>query len=71
VWRKSSHSGASDCAEVAAWRKSTASANNGACAEVGQAGTVVLVRDTEDRDGPWLAFPAAAWAAFLKGLRSA
>jgi hypothetical protein len=35
VWRKSSHSAASNCAEVAAWRKSAASAANGACAEVG------------------------------------
>ena len=35
MWRKSSHSGTGNCAEVAAWRKSTASMSNGDCAEVG------------------------------------
>jgi hypothetical protein len=35
VWRTSTHSSGGDCAEVAAWRTSTASAGNGACAEVG------------------------------------
>ena len=53
------------------WRKSSHSANNGACAEVGQDGASVLMRDSKDPDGPWLAFDAAAWVAFLEGLRSA
>ena len=35
MWRKSSHSGVGNCAEVATWRKSTASMSNGDCAEVG------------------------------------
>jgi hypothetical protein len=52
-WRKSSHSG------------------TGNCAEVGQDGAGVLMRDSKDPDGPWLAFDAATWAAFLAGLRSA
>ena len=71
-WRKSSHSFSNgQCAEVAAWRKSTASANNGACAEVSQDGTILLVRDSQDPDGPVLAFPAGAWTGFLARLRSA
>ena len=36
-----------------------------------RAARVVLVRDTQDRDGPRLAFPAGAWTAFLAGLKSA
>jgi hypothetical protein len=53
------------------WRKSSHSANNGACAEVGQGGAVVGVRDSQDRGGPVLVFGPVAWAAFLAGLRSA
>lgn len=69
-WRKSSHSfSTGNCAEVRAWRKSSASGAEN-CAEVGQDGTVVLVRDTQDRGGPVLAFGAAAWAAFTAQLRS-
>jgi Domain of unknown function (DUF397) len=88
VWRTSSHSARDNCAEVAAWRTSTASisggecaevaawrkssrCNGGECAEVGQDGTVVLVRDTKDRGGPWLAFDAETWAAFTARLKSA
>ena len=70
-WRKSSFSFSNgNCAEVAAWRKSTASAG-GNCAEVGQDGAVVGVRDSQDPGGPVLAFGAAAWAAFLAVVRSA
>lgn len=71
-WRKSSHSFANgNCAEVTAWRKSSHSAYNGNCAEVGQDGAAVGVRDSQDPDGAVLAFGAAAWAAFLTGLKSA
>jgi hypothetical protein len=67
AWRKSTYSGSSgnSCVEVGqAWRKPThsgASGNN--CVEVGQAADVV-VRDTTDREGPALPFPAVAWRAF-------
>ena len=73
AWRKSSHSGGanSNCAEVGAWRKSSHSTFNGNCAEVGQDGAVVGVRDSQDPDGPVLAFSGVAWGAFLEGLRSA
>ena len=60
-----------NCAEVRRWRKSSRSADSGDCAEVGQDGTVVLVRDTTDQDGPVLAFPAGAWMTFLTVVRSA
>ena len=53
------------------WRKSSYSFSNGNCAEVGQGGAVVVVRDTQDRDGAWLAFDAKTWAAFAERLKSA
>jgi hypothetical protein len=66
-WRESSYS----CAEVATrWRKSTLSFSNGACVEVGQAGMVVAVRDTTDRQGPALTFTGAGWQAFAAGVRA-
>jgi hypothetical protein len=70
-WRKSSHSFANgNCAEVAAWRKSSR-CSGGACAEVGQDGAVVGVRDSQDPDGAVLVFGPIAWVAFLAGLKSA
>ena len=52
------------------WRKSSHSAG-GNCAEVGQDGAVVGVRDSKDPDGAVLVFGPVAWVAFLAGLRSA
>lgn len=70
-WRKSSHSFSNgNCAEVAAWRKPSASMGN-ECVEVGQDGTVVAVRDTKLREhSPVLAFPAAAWAEFTARVKT-
>jgi hypothetical protein len=71
AWRTSSHSMSNgQCAEVGAWRKSSHSVS-GECAEVGQGGTVVGVRDSRDPDGPWLAFSGDEWTVFLDRLRSA
>jgi hypothetical protein len=71
-WRKSSYSsnGGTACVEVGAWRKSSYS-NGGSdnCVEVGGAMTGVLVRDTTDRAGAVLAFPATAWRGLLADLR--
>lgn len=57
---------------AAAWRKSSYSNQDGGdCVEVagGFAG-VVPVRDSKDPGGPALVFPAAAWAAFVAGVRA-
>lgn len=51
----------------AQWRTSTrSSSNGGACVEVADnMTTVVLVRDTKDRDGGTLHIEPAAWKAFV------
>jgi hypothetical protein len=46
------------------WRKSSYSDNGGNCVEVGRAPRGVLVRDTQDRRGPGLAFNPDAWRRF-------
>lgn len=53
------------------WRKSSRSMNGGNCAEVGAGTGGVLVRDTADRGGPVLTFPAGAWVVFTGGLTGA
>ena len=52
---------------VAGWRKSSHSATNGECVEVGGA---VQVRDSQDPDGPVLTFSPGAWQAFTVSLRA-
>ncbi|MGI8333182.1 DUF397 domain-containing protein [Actinomadura scrupuli] len=53
------------------WRKSTRSgAQEGACVEVAGLSGVVGVRDSKNPGGPELAFPPAAWHAFLDGVRA-
>lgn len=69
-WRKSRYSNSQgNCVEAANWRKAHASLANQGCVEAGDAAGGVAVRDTTDRTGPQLAFSAAAWSAFLGGLR--
>ncbi len=47
------------------WRKSSFSTNGGAdCVETTMAGPLVAVRDSNDPDGPRLAFSAGAWDTF-------
>jgi Domain of unknown function (DUF397) len=54
------------------WRKSTYSGTTGgSCVETASNAGSVLVRDTTDRDGGTLAFPAGAWEAFTASLRLA
>ena len=48
----------------AGWRKASRSMANGNCVETAPGGGTVLVRDSADRDGPRLEFPAKAWAEF-------
>ncbi len=52
-----------------AWRKSTASAS-GDCVQVAVVDGSVLIRDSANRDGVVLRFPAAVWSAFLAHARS-
>ena len=52
------------------WRKSSYSgANGGDCVEVASSDGVAL-RDTTNRDGATLEFPAGAWTVFITRLRS-
>jgi hypothetical protein len=48
------------------WRKSARSVNNGQCVEVGGTQTMIVVRDTANRDGETLTFPPRAWEAFTR-----
>ena len=52
------------------WRKSTYSdANGGSCVEAASSAGAIMVRDTTDRDGVALAFPAQAWERLLASLK--
>lgn len=51
------------------WRKSRYSVS-GECVEVAATGEMVAVRDSNDRDGPIVVFPARAWHAFLRSIDS-
>ncbi len=50
------------------WRKSSYSDTNGNCVETAGEGSVVLVRDTTNRDGGTLVVSASAWAKFTATL---
>jgi Domain of unknown function (DUF397) len=52
-----------------AWRKSTASGNNGDCVEIAFTPGTVFVRNSQDPLGPRLSFTHSEWAAFLTGAR--
>jgi Domain of unknown function (DUF397) len=52
-----------------AWRKSSYSADNGDCVEVGwPESTSVAVRDSKNAVGPTLAFGTDAWRGFVTRL---
>ena len=52
------------------WRTSSYTGNGGGnCVEVGGAASVIVVRDTKDRNGGTLAFSADAWDAFAASLK--
>jgi hypothetical protein len=72
AWRKSSYSGSSggNCVEVGLWRKSSYSGGSGGdCVEVADCPSLVMVRDTTNRDGGTLTFTTDAWAAFAASLK--
>jgi Domain of unknown function (DUF397) len=58
-----------DITGVTGWRTASRTCDGGACVEAGNGTAVVVVRDTEDRSGPVLAFGTAAWAAFTANLK--
>ncbi|MDH6136742.1 hypothetical protein P3T37_006173 [Kitasatospora sp. MAA4] len=63
----------SDTPIAAAWRKSTYSGGGGdqECIEVADGFPGLMpVRDSKDPAGPALVFPAAAWRAFVDGVRA-
>lgn len=50
----------------APWRTSTfSSGHGGACVEVAKIADLAAVRDSKNRNGGVLVFPAADWTAFL------
>ena len=53
------------------WRKSSFSGANGSCVETASGESVVLGRDTTNRDGGTLTFTAAAWRTFAAQLKHA
>jgi hypothetical protein len=55
----------------AMWRKSTYSGNSGGnCVEVADVRGDLAVRDSEDRQGPKLAFTPETWRAFTRSLKA-
>ncbi len=50
------------------WRKASYSGEGANCVEAGNLPGAVLVRDSKDRSGPTLMFPADAWRGFLSAL---
>ena len=54
----------------AAWRKSTYSNNGGACVEIARSlPDGVAVRDSQEPDGPKLAFTPEQWKAFTSTVK--
>jgi Domain of unknown function (DUF397) len=51
------------------WRKSSFS-ESGNCVEVADNKTVILVRDTKNRDRAILSFPLMAWGDFIRKIRT-
>lgn len=59
-----------DKAPAAIWRKSRASADQGACVEVAYQGSSVWVRDSLDISGPVLTLTLAQWSGLLSSIRN-
>jgi len=51
------------------WRKSRASADQGACVEIAVQGSFVLVRDSNDKNGAVLRFTFGQWLELMGRIR--
>jgi hypothetical protein len=51
------------------WRKSSYSADQGNCVEIATKPTYVLVRDSNEHNGPVLEMSSAQWEMFLARIR--
>jgi hypothetical protein len=56
-----------DVREDLNWRKARRSLNHGACVEVanGRTAAAVMMRDSQDREGPQVRYSASAWRSFI------
>jgi hypothetical protein len=52
------------------WRKSSASSGDGACVEVTQSGSSVMVRDSANPSGAVLVITRAQWLGLLRQIRT-
>lgn len=50
------------------WRRSSA-CESSSCVEVAHVGRVVLLRNSQQPDGPVVTFDRGEWAAFVAGVR--
>jgi len=66
AWRKSSHSNGmgGSCVEIAVLARGAGGAGGAGGA------LAVAVRDSKDRGGPVLAFPASRWRAFTAAIKA-
>jgi Domain of unknown function (DUF397) len=70
TWRVATYTGdQGNCVEVASWRVATYTGGSGDCVEVGDTGHTILIRDSKDRAGGTLTFPATSWQAFANSLK--
>jgi hypothetical protein len=54
-----------DVREDLNWRKARRSLNHGACVEVANGRKAVVMRDSQDREGPEVRYSAGAWRSFI------
>jgi hypothetical protein len=62
--------GANDDNARVNWRKATRSKNYGDCVEVSGGSGIIATRDSKDRLGPVIRYPASSWQAFIFGTKS-
>lgn len=54
---------------ASAWRKSRASADQGACVEIKVQGSCVLVRDSRNKNGAVLKIACGPWLELMRRIR--